>query len=309
MTYPLREANGPRKQQQQRVKQGEPFDPEDLTRRLQAYLAEQKIRAERRRIYRAQQAALAAAAASNEESNHPGSLDVGAAGHENGYHHVPTVAASAFSRTTTPNPLRQIHALSQPAVKTHLEQIQPEHSNSKGLKKTQAIDQAMAEREMLRQRNQFQRTQSMENAAEIDGYRGVFKPQQRSFVPDHSHLAVRQERKGARPLSTGDVVDEKEGSSAGEKLRRKSKPNGFDMSERNNWTQEEHVEMVKQKEKEKSSPSMRKKPSSWILLGKRSPKSDKDKDDAGAALNEVTSPTEGRFSKSGFLARFKRHPS
>lgn len=51
MTYPLRDpkANGARKT----VKKGEPFDPEELSRRLTDHLADQKLRAERRRDARA----------------------------------------------------------------------------------------------------------------------------------------------------------------------------------------------------------------------------------------------------------------
>jgi len=58
MTHPLRDpkGNGGRR----KVKKGEPFDPEELSRRLTEHLVEQKLKAEKRREARALKAAALA---------------------------------------------------------------------------------------------------------------------------------------------------------------------------------------------------------------------------------------------------------
>jgi len=143
------------------MKKGEPFDPEELSRRLKAHLSQQKIEAERRRLARAaaQQKAL--------------------------YHHVPSGAAAAFEKTTTSEGLRQVHRLSQPALKQLdglcLDDSVPGRPLKTILQRTQALDQAAAERDTLRNRNQFQWTHGMEEAAGVDNERGIYKPPTRSF--------------------------------------------------------------------------------------------------------------------------------
>src|SRR6266536_5759072 len=185
MTYPLRDRKG--NGQKRKVKNGEPFDPEELTRRLTAHLIEQKTKQERRREARA---AKAAAAAAQQDSV---------------YHHVPKVAAAAFERTTTPDAMRQVHKLAQPAIKAHLEQLTIDDPLPgvpvTSLKKTQAMDQAMIERDLLRNRNQFQWDQAMEEAAEADVYRDVNKPPQRTFIDEFAHLRGGHVQKNTRPLS------------------------------------------------------------------------------------------------------------
>lgn len=58
MTHPLRDpkVDGARR----KVKKGEPFDPEELSRRLTEHLLEQKLKAEKRREARALKAAALA---------------------------------------------------------------------------------------------------------------------------------------------------------------------------------------------------------------------------------------------------------
>jgi hypothetical protein len=305
MTHPLRDpkANGANR----KVKQGEPFDPEDLSRRLQAHLVEQKLKAERRRDARATKSA--AAAQENVDHHVP---KVAAAAQENVYHHVPKVAAAAFERTTTPDAMRQVHKLAQPAIKAHLELLTIDDAVPgqavTSLKRTQAMDQAVVERDLLRTRNQFQWDHTMEEAAEVDVYRDVYKPPQRTFINEFSHLRIRQEKKNPRPLSTGDILSEEDEAHATTKAKRKSKPSGYDMTERNNWAQRDEGAENKSSKKEKEALIVRKKPSSWILLGKRSPKLDKG--DAVAVIRNTGSPPDGNKSaKASFLARFKRHPS
>lgn len=310
MTHPIQKPL-PNAAKKQLPKQGEPFDPEELSRRLQTHLVNQKLRAEQRRKARDAKAAADLAA---EQRVVPVAPKYASPGQENVYHHIPKVAASAFARTATPDPMRQFHKLSQP-VRAQMDQLTLEESNGQAqtLKKTQAMDQAVAERENLRNRNQFQRDQAMEVAAEMDVYRDVYKPPQRTFMSDFSHLIPGQDKKTQRPMSTGDMLDHDDPFTTTTKTKRKSKPNGFDMTERNNWAQQDEPESKSsKKEKDKETTSVRRKPSSWILLGRRSPKleKEKEKDEAVAGIGETGSPPDGsKSTKSSFLARFRRHPS
>lgn len=317
MTHPLQKPP-PNVLKAQQSKQGEPFDPEELSRRLQCYLINQRLKAEQRRNARAAKAAADFAAA--EKAANIAALESkdSSPDQENVYHHVPKVAASSFSRTATPDPMRQIHKLAQPVALAQMENPTHEESGEprvKSLKQTQAIDQATAEKEALRNRNQFQNTKAMgeaaEVAAEVDARRDVYKSPQRTFMGEFSHLLPRHDRKTTRPLSMGDVLEDDEPlalTRTRTRTSRKSKANGFDMNERTNWAQQD--ESAESKSTKKETSTVRRKPSSWILLGRRSPKLEKEKDEAVAGIGETGSPPDGsKSAKLGFLARFKRHPS
>lgn len=58
MTHPLRDLKG--NGGKRKIKKGEPFDPEELSRRLTEHLVEQKLKAEKRREARALKAAALA---------------------------------------------------------------------------------------------------------------------------------------------------------------------------------------------------------------------------------------------------------
>jgi len=284
MTHPVRDPKG--NTARRRVKQGEPFDPEELSRRLTAHLAEQKIKAERRREARAAKAAAA---------------------QQNGvYHHVPKVAAMAFERTTTPDTMRQVHKLSQPVLRTHLELLHeetiPGHPSTK-LQETQAKDQAMIERELVRNRNQFQWTHEMEEAVEVDMGRDLYKPPQRTFnVPEFAHLKGTKAPNAPRPLSTGDVFSDEEVHMA-PKTKHKTI---YDANDRNDWAQRDDEGENRRHRKEWASPFLRKKDSSWILGSRKEKSIRQNKDEAVAGISSFgLSPDK----KGRFLARFKRHPS
>lgn len=304
MTHPLQKPTAHTTKFQQ-VKPGEPFDPEELCRRLQMHIVTQRIRAEQRRSARVVNvtAELGAEKPASGISLAPKKDPIG---QEAIYHHVPKVAASAFARTATPDPMRKVHKLSEPVVRAHMERLALEESAGgvKTVKETQARDQTLLAKEMLKNRNQFQRTQDMENAAEVDIYREVYKPPQRTFMGEFSHLLPgHHDKKTQRPLSMGDVLEDDDALTL-TRTKRKSKPPGFDMSERNNWAQQDEPD-IKSPKKE---TSVRRKPSSWILLGRRSPKLDKEKDEAVAGVGEASPPDGSKSAKLGFLARFKRHP-
>lgn len=305
MTHPLQKpATNATKCQQ--AKPGEPFDPEELSRRLQLYIVNQRIRTEQRRSARVAKA-YADFAAENPTSDVSVGAKNASSSQEKGYHHVPTVAAAAFARTATPDPMLKVHKLSEPVVRAQMEQLVFDEPAGavKTVKEVQALDQALLEKEMLKNRNQFQRNQVMKDAAKVDIYREVYKPPQRSFMGEFSHLLPgHHDKKTQRPLSTGDVLEDDDALTL-TRTKRKSKPPGLDMSERNNWAQQDEPDI---KSPKKETP-VRRKPSSWILLGRRSPKLDKEKDEAVAGVGEASPPDGSKSAKFGFLARFKRHPS
>ncbi|KAG9229602.1 hypothetical protein BJ875DRAFT_186073 [Amylocarpus encephaloides] len=215
MTYPLREPKGD--VGKRRVKQGAPLDPEDLSRRLNAHLAEQKARTERRREARAAKAAAAA--------------------QQNGiYHHVPAVAATAFQRTATPDVQRQIHILAQPTAKGNVDAMHSEDSTHSGattnLKKAQAMDHATIQKNHLLNRNQFQWTNDIERAHLVDLERDIYKPPQRTFQT--SDVRNRHAPRRPRPLSTGDVFSSEEDAPV--VVKRKSKA-VFEPKDRHDWAQ------------------------------------------------------------------------
>lgn len=270
-------------------KHGQPFDPEDLTRRLTLVLEDQKVKAERRRAARAARVA----------STHQDGM----------YRHVPTVAAAAFERTTTPDTLRQVHKLARPAARAHFEVLptenpQPVHGTT-ALQKTQAVDQVMVEREMARSRNQFQWSPEMEEAAEADQSRDLYRPPQRTFT---THLLSGQG--AARPMSTGDILSEDDELSA--ITRSKTRTVVFDANDRNNWVQREdssELESGSQK-REWSAPFLRKKQSSWIMRVTREKSTRRDKDEGTVGSGDSCSPPDiNKSGKTRFLDRFKRHPS
>lgn len=212
------------------------------------------------------------------------------------------MAAQAFERTTTPEVMRQVHTLSKLVVKSHLERSSldasaPGHPFT-SLQRTQAMDQAMLEKEMLRNRNQFQWDHDMEEASHADMERVLYKPPQRTFNSDFAHLEGRHAKGAPRPLSTGDVWQE-------ELPHIPTKPKGLpkpqnDGLDRHDWAQREEVAEIRKKDR--TSPFLRKMESSWILLGKKEKISLKQ--DIG---NLGPSPEGNR--KGNFLALFKRHPS
>lgn len=294
MTHPAREHKEIEKKR--RLKKGEPFDPDELSRRLDAYLSEQKKQAERRR--KAKEAAAAAARQTNTTTTTTT--------------YVPQVAAAAFARTATPDAMRQVHKLSKPAVKQYmeapgLEETRPTHGTM-NLQKTQALDQLAVEKMTLSNRNQFQWTHEMEEAAEVDAERDVYKPPQRTFESEFSYLkSARRPAGRPRPLSTGNVVWEEDDSDENSKSRHKHL-DAKAMKGRNDWAQvDEPVTDSKRTVKALVSPLLRKRDSIWILKSKKEKPSKTEKDDASKQSEAHTSPPDGgKSGKGSFFTRFKR---
>ena len=329
MTHPLQDPAKPTTTTKQRIKNGEPFDPEDLARRLSAHIAEQKLASQRRREARAAKERAAAIAAGS---------------HDAIYRHVPTVAASAFQRTATPILVSPdtVHRLAAPVLKAALEASNAEdgfesgHGTSLGrkrsakrpgtsLQRTVMQDQAAVERERVCNRNPFQRTQALEDAAEVDESRDVYRVPRRSFG-EFAHLRRVGVGKGhARPLSTGDAIEDPEDTDAGmvgaggrlKSLRLKPGYEG-----RNDWAQEEGGRSKEEARggtwngrlhESVSGQFLRKKESVWGLMGKKEKEKKAHETLVGTGVvadgSGSGSSPPALDGKRGFLKRFMRTPS
>lgn len=225
--------------------------------------------------------------------------------------------------------MRQIHKLAQPAVKQSREVLKVDkRSLVTRLKRNQALDQATIERNLARNRNNFQWDQCMEDATEVDIARDLYSPPQRTFIAEFAHLRPKQPPittgiDHRRPLSTGDMMlDHDDDTHRAARITRAVLPVYDPRIDRTDWAQRDDEEeartkngvgspttMEMEKEKEKAP---RKKESGWILRGIKSPRHEKEKEEVvSSAADFGSSPPEGggRSAKASFLARFRRHPS
>jgi hypothetical protein len=239
-------------------KQSEQIDPDELRRRLEAHLAEQKKQAELRR------------AKANAKK-------------ESAYHHVPKVAAAAFERTATPVSMadkdgkkKSVHKLAQVALKHYVkENIRPT-SGSFNLQRTLAMDQARKKRDLIGDRNQFQRTRILEDAAKLDKERNLGKVPQRTFGADK--LDVPQTALCSRSLSNGDLNWEEDLDASDPLFHNEAKANILLIpiaNERQDWEQCDQIPVeVHRSVKERMSPFLRKTDSMWMLRSRKEPKPD-----------------------------------
>ncbi|KAF5875273.1 uncharacterized protein Bfra_003726 [Botrytis fragariae] len=220
-----------------RSKKGAPLDPDDLSRRLRAHLAQQKALADHRRSAR---------------SSTSTSTD--------SYHHTPQVAVLSFEHTVTAEKLRNVHKLSQPALKSLGYMTIDEGGDGLGgcgsgyvyqkpgtlLQKTQIYDHAMVDKTKLRNRNQYQWTAALERAAELDAERDVYRCPRRTFNSDVP--VVHKSRAVMRPMSMGDYLswEEKEEKEVKEVKREKN--------DRHDWTQRDESEETRRSMKEMVGP-------------------------------------------------------
>ncbi|TEY43965.1 hypothetical protein BOTCAL_0358g00060 [Botryotinia calthae] len=237
MTYPPRTQphQHPIPAPRTRSKKGAPLDPNDLSRRLRAHLAQQKALAEQHRVSR------------SSTSTDP-------------YHHTPQVAALSFEHTATAEKLRNVHKLSEPALKNLGYMTIGEGGDGLGgygsgyiyqkpgtlLQKTQIYDQVAADKTKLRNRNQYQWTSTLERAAELDAERDVYRCPRRTFNSDVP--VVHKSRAGMRPMSMGDYLpwEEKEEREVKEVKREKN--------DRHDWTQRDESEETRRSMRERVGP-------------------------------------------------------
>ncbi|KAH7321037.1 hypothetical protein B0I35DRAFT_477563 [Stachybotrys elegans] len=181
-----------------------PFDPEDLTRRLYAVLAQQKAYAEKKRRLRVEAerrasktipnsaeahgsvSSAATASSSDQQQSAKHSIVRGSAPKDSNtkdsadstasYRHIPQNAASQFTLTTTQRPHEGplIHKLSKPAMKFHMEgvnasrpvsELPPDAAPSE---KAKMLRKAQSLRLQQYERNQFQHTHTLQPTVEED---------------------------------------------------------------------------------------------------------------------------------------------
>lgn len=258
MTHPLHEPKTGSTRRGKGKKQNEQIDPDELRRKLEDHLAEQKKQAEERR----------ARAVAKKES---------------AYRHVPKVAAAAFERTTTPVLMgekkknrKYVRRLAQLALKHRAEKAVRPTAGSFDLRKTQAMDHARKQRGQLGDRNQFQQTRHLEDAAQFDKQRNLNKVLQRTFGADNSD--VHQTARSYRPLSTGDLGWEEDCEGGEPIFHTKSKAKALiitPVNDRQDWEQRDEVPVeVHRSVKDRVGPFLRRTDSMWILKSKKEPKVD-----------------------------------
>jgi len=249
--------------EKRRVKNRGAVDAQELSRLLNRHLEKQAIRSEQRRL------ALAAKAAVEP--------------------YVPRVAASAFERTTTPDAMRQIHKLSQPAVKQHLEILHVDIP-SLSLMRMQVYDQVVVERNALRNRNQWQWTHEMEQAAEFDLDREVDKPPRRTFA-ELEHLMKTRSRE-EQILKGGDSFWH-EGPS---KMKSRTAVCVPDFEGRNDWAQKEEMEGGGRR------TLLKRDTTSWIARRREKRQAE------AVKIGDGSPPTGNRRERGrGLLGRFSRY--
>ncbi|MCJ1403394.1 hypothetical protein MMC11_006617 [Xylographa trunciseda] len=154
-TYPMWSAKKPR----QTSKQGEPFDPFELYRRLEK-ISNDQARAHDRRLAKAEKHKI-----------------------PQEYRHVPRYAAADFVNTASRNCYENpnVHPLARlvgRASKPAQSQLPTDGLMSHYVDKQ---DRELQKMKAAADRNQFQRTQILQTAAETDESRDIYKPPQRDF--------------------------------------------------------------------------------------------------------------------------------
>jgi hypothetical protein len=263
------------------------FDPNELSRRLEAHLVGLKLEREWQRR----------------------NSDV----EKSGYRHVPRVAAADFSRTATPEGMsrteagkKHVHKLGRKALKQHVDGVNVDASGSAsfGVRRTLAIDKARAQREILGDRNQFQRNKDLEDAAQSDKERNIFRAPQRTFASDHLYL--HQNVATIQPLSIGELNWDDPCDVRDSSFARRAKSRGQLLptpKDRQDWAQrDEATENHHRSVKDRVGPILRASESIWAL---RSKKDHVNPESPRISANTVSSP-DSKQKKGSFLARFRR---
>lgn len=280
----------------QRAQHPTPFDPEDLSRRLNVVLAEQKARSDRRRKARTEAERSGNTAPPDSARNPPtapraekeraarhsrdhATLDMALRkpsqpAHDEAY--VPKVAAAQFELTTTTAETKahqdQIHKLSLRAMKFHLGGAGGATSTEPtAADQTRALRKALNERDKILERNQFQRDRVLEEAAEAEQERELRQKQHQMnsiearlsgarFSEDHSDAAAAKRLSVGELLNKQDSRDSAEGHECAELQHNVSE-------HRVDWTQSDETKGGKIKPKP-SSARLRKPESLWALKGR-----------------------------------------
>lgn len=227
------------------------------------------------------------------------------------YHHVPKEAASQFARTTTAVNVREggslIHKMSRNALKFHLQGDRSAVADSMSPSdQSKALRKAQERRGRELERNQFQRTAILEEAAELDEARQQQHNNRHTFAGE---FGGRRKSPEPRRNSTSDVLDKEErhhdfcAIDDLEELEESDVLNPMIPNEhfRVDWTQSDEM-----RRKGLMSPLLKRADSIWTLRGRLGSKGREDKE-ATVQEREHVVPTEALKSpKSGFFSRFKR---
>jgi hypothetical protein len=296
MTHPLHDARAGSSKPRQKPNKGEPFDPVELSRKLNAHITEQKIKAEQRRVSRAAKGAL--------EENC------------GGYRHVPKVAAAAFERTTTTVDSKdKMHRFSKTALKTQMELLRKDEpipikavtvrplQHTVSIKKHEALDKARTSRDLIANGGRYQWSHDVEEASEQDSNLERYNPR-RNFNDELAHLKGTH-RKNVQ--SVGDLCwDELESSTMpfNKPQPMREEVPAYTAHDRPDWLEREDSVIV-QKKKNRASPILKRMESSWLLISKK----EKKHDEAIAGLDSPEDKGTTTFTSRKFLARFKRQTS
>ncbi|KAH6688333.1 hypothetical protein F5X68DRAFT_79190 [Plectosphaerella plurivora] len=305
------------------------LDPQDLTRRLNVVLAEQKARSERRRRAKAEAvrtaadggiAATAAVAPARPETQPDAAMphrSTDDTAHEEAY--VPQNAAAQFERTTTTTKTTaadskthqgNVHRLSRRAMKSHLADvttlIEPGATTAETAR---ALKKAQHEREKVLDRNQFQRDRRLEEAAEADQERELRNRQlqMRSIEARLSGARFSEDNDETAPRLSGSDFLKKLESRESAADGRECAELPHDVNEhRVDWTQSDERDDARTKDKG-AAPRLRKPESIWTLKGRLTRHRDGRPEKTGSRSSE-DAPASAEKPKSPinqFFARLK----
>lgn len=240
------------------------------------------------------------------------------------YHHIPQVAASQFTRTTTAgNPDdAHVHSLSKKAMKFHLDgpnadqDLRAAESNLAPRDTVRTLRRVQSQREEQYERNQFQHPSMLDSVVEIDDER-LRLAQRHTFETSFGKEEHNRENDFAhKRLSAGANHFAPVFAELPHNALHLDRTNSRDFAAVGNTAQESRVDWTQSDESSKSpgntAPSLlRKVDSKWNLTGrfaksqKHSSKPRTLSSPAEESIGEDT-PISPKSPKPGFFSRFKR---
>lgn len=222
------------------------------------------------------------------------------------YHHVPKEAAAQFARTTTAVNVREggslIHKMSRNALKFHLQGDRSVVDDSMSPSdQAKALRKAQERREREHERNQFQRSAILEEAAELDEVRQHQQNNRHTFAGE---FGGRRRSPEPRRNSTSDVLDKEDkihdfsAIDDLEELEESDILNPMIPHEhfRVDWTQSDEM-----RHRGLISPLLKRADSIWTLRGRLGSKAREDKDTTVHEREHTVPPEALKSPKSGFL--------
>ncbi|KAI9843997.1 MAG: hypothetical protein M1838_002377 [Thelocarpon superellum] len=234
-----------------KVKVGEPLDVEELCRRLRVQERRQRDQAERRR--------------------RRATKDLG----QRQYHHIPQVAAQDFARTATPDTFskRETHPLSRQVMDRFRNNVvHPKALSATGL--AAALERAQAELREAAERNQFQRSRALEEAAQADKDRDLHRPLKRDFRRLSHLMPQGHGHNRRRSFSAGDAAVTASDIDTGEGLvpmtAKRNPRHSIHVEDRHDWSQNDESERERRPSfRERVSPLIKKTEAIFISKSKR----------------------------------------